>query len=162
MHAHLLAAQTVRREDRIRDGARRALDAAHAGPDDPETLCAVIAGLLETGETVVARECLDHSPLADGVDPVVLMRMAGFPKRLAEHAESLALLDMVREAGHETAALRFRGGKELAFNGRPEEAGADFAGGLAQAVGEWRRYETQVAALARASCAKPANAMERS
>lgn len=131
--AHLVAAQIAWREDRVRDGTRHALAAAHAAPDDPETLCALVAVLLETGETVVARECLAHPVLADSVDPLVLMRMAGFRKRLEEHAEALALLDKVRASGHDTAALRFKRGEALMFNGRLEEAEAEFAGSLAQA-----------------------------
>jgi tetratricopeptide (TPR) repeat protein len=131
--AHLVAAQIAWREDRIRDGTRHALAAAHAAPGDPETLCALVAVLLETGETVVARECLAHPVLAGSLDPVVLMRIAGFRKRLEEHAETLALLDKVRASGHDTAALRFKRGEALLFNGRLEEAEAELAGSLAQA-----------------------------
>ena len=131
--AHLLAAQIAWREDRVRDGTRHALAAAHAAPDDPETLCSVIAVLLEAGETVVARECLGHPALTGSVDPLVLVRMAGFRKRLEEHADALALLDKVRASRHDTAALRFRRGEALMFNGRLEEAEAELAGSLAQA-----------------------------
>lgn len=133
VRAHLLAAQIAWREDRIRDGARHALDAAHVAPDDPEILCALVAVLLETGETMVARECLAHPALTSSIEPLVLMRMAGFRKRLEEHAESLALLDTVRASGHETAALSFKRGEELMFNGRLEEAESELAGSLAQA-----------------------------
>jgi tetratricopeptide (TPR) repeat protein len=131
--AHLVAAQIAWREDRVRDGTRHALAAAHAGPDDSETLCAVVAVLLEAGETVAARECLDHPALTASVDPLVLMRMAGFRKRLEEHAAALALLDKVRASGHDTAALRFKRGEALMFNGRLEEAEAELAGSLEQA-----------------------------
>jgi tetratricopeptide (TPR) repeat protein len=131
--AHLVAAQIAWREDRVRDGTRHALAAAHAAPDDPETLCALVAVLLEAGETVAARECLTHPVLAGSVDPLVLMRMAGFRKRLEEHVEALALLDRAHASGHDTAALRFRRGEELMFNGRLDEAEADLAASLAQA-----------------------------
>jgi len=131
--AHLLAAQIAWREDRVRDGTRHALAAAQADPEDPETLCAVVAVLLEVGETVAARECLDHPALTGSADPLVLMRMAGFRKRLEEHAAALALLDKVRASGHDTAALHFKLGEALMFNGRLDEAEAELAGSLAQA-----------------------------
>lgn len=131
--AHLLAAQIAWREDRVRDGTRHALAAAQTVSEDPETICAVVVVLLEVGETVAARECLEHPALTGSVDPLVLMRMAGFRKRLEEHADALTLLDKARASGHDTAALRFRRGEALMFNGRLEEAEAELAGSLAQA-----------------------------
>lgn len=131
--AHLVAAQIAWREDRVREGTRHALAAAHAAPDDPETLCVLVAVLLEVGETVIARECLAHPVLVESTDPLVLMRVAGFRKRLEEHADVLASLDKIRASGHDTAALRFKRGEALMFNGRLDEAESELAGSLAQA-----------------------------
>ncbi len=131
--ALLLEAQIAWREDRIRDAAAHALAAAEAGSDDPETLCAVAANLLEIGEVLAARACLEHPALAASRTPRVLMRLAGLRRRLEEHAEALALLDRARAAGHDTPALAFRRGEELMFNGRLDEAEAELAGSLARA-----------------------------
>ena len=133
LHAHLLAAQIAWREDRIRDGTRHALDAARVVPDDAEALCMVAAVLVEAGETIAARACLDRSPWADCKDPLLLMRAAGLRKRLEQHAEALALLDEAKSLGHATAAMRFRRGEALMFNGRLQEAETELASSLADA-----------------------------
>lgn len=132
-HAHLLAAQIAWREDRVRDGTRHALDATVCVPDDAEALCTVAAVLIEAGETVAARACLDRPTLAGCEHPLLLMRAAGLRKRLEQHAEALALLDEAKALGHATAALRFRRGEALMFNGQLEEAEAELAASLAEA-----------------------------
>lgn len=131
--AALLAAQIAWREDRVRDGTRHALDAAQAATHDPETLCTTIAVLLETGETVVARKLIDRAQAVADDDPVLLMRLAGFRKRLEEHAAALSLLDRAQALGYDTPALRFLRGEELLFNGRIDEAEAELDASLARA-----------------------------
>ncbi|TAN00001.1 MAG: sulfotransferase family protein [Rhodanobacteraceae bacterium] len=133
VHARLLAAQIAWREDRVREGARYALVAADAAPDDPETLCAVAGVLLETGESVAARECLDRASKVDCENPLSLMRLAALRKRLEQHVEALALLDKAKALGHETAALRFHRGEALMVNGLIEEAEVELAASLAEA-----------------------------
>ena len=133
VYAHLLAAQIAWREDRVRDGTRHALDAARRVPDDAEALCTVAAVLVEAGETLAARACLDRSRWADCKDPLLLMRAAGLRKRLEQHAETLATLDKAKALGHDTAALKFRRGEALMFNGRLDEAEAELAASLAEA-----------------------------
>lgn len=133
VHAHLLAAQIAWREDRIRDGSRHALHAAGAVPDDPEALCAVAGVLLETGEAVTARACLDRAVLAECENPRLLMRMAALRKRLEQHAEALALLDKAHGLGHATPAFKFRRGEALMVNGRLDEAEAELAASLDEA-----------------------------
>jgi tetratricopeptide (TPR) repeat protein len=130
---HLLAAQIAWRENRIREGAAFAHEAARAGSTDPETLCTVVAVLLVTGEIVAARELLEHPALAACEDPLLLMRIAGHRKRLEEHTEALALLDRAQAQGHGSPALEFRRGEELMFNGRLAEAEAAFAESLTRA-----------------------------
>lgn len=133
LQAHLLAAQIAWREDRVRDGTRHALDAVSVVPDDAEALCMVAAVLIEAGETLAARACLDRPTLADCENPLLLMRAAGLRKRLEQHAEALALLDEATALGHTTAALRFRRGEALMFNGQLREAETELAASLADA-----------------------------
>ncbi|MGH8183687.1 MAG: hypothetical protein ACREPH_08515 [Rhodanobacteraceae bacterium] len=138
MRVHLLSAQIAWREDCVRDGARLALDAAHAVPDDPEALCVVTNVLLETGESAAARACLDRAALAGCADPLLLMRCAALRKRLEQRTEALALLNQAKALGHDTAALRFQRGECLMFNGRIEEAEAELAASLAGAPARGR------------------------
>jgi tetratricopeptide (TPR) repeat protein len=133
VHAHLLAAQIAWREDRVRDGTGHALEAARIVPDDAEALCMVAAVLVEAGETIAARTCLDRPAWAACRNPLLLMRAAGLRKRLEQHVESLALLDEAKALGHATAALRFRRGEALMFNGRLQEAETELATSLADA-----------------------------
>ena len=133
LQTHLLAAQIAWREDRVRDGTRHALDAASVVPDGAEALCMVATVLIEAGETIAARACLDRPTLTGCKNPLLLMRAAGLRKRLEQHAEALALLDEAKSLGHVTAALRFRRGEALMFNGRLEEAEAELAASLAEA-----------------------------
>jgi tetratricopeptide (TPR) repeat protein len=133
VYAYLLAAQIAWREDRVRDGARHALDAAGVVPDDAEALCMVATVLIEAGETLAARACLDQPTLAGCENPLLLMRAAGLRKRLEQHVEALALLDEAKSLGHATAALRFRRGEALMFNGWLEEAETELAASLAEA-----------------------------
>jgi tetratricopeptide (TPR) repeat protein len=130
---HLLAAQIAWRENRIQAGTAHALDAAHAGSEDPESLCTVVAVLLVTGEIVAARTLLEHPVLVACDNPLLLMRMAGYRKQLEEHAEALALLDGARACGHNGPALSYRRGEELMFNGRLDEAEAELVDSLERA-----------------------------
>lgn len=133
VHAALLAAQIAWREDRVRDGARHALEAARVAPDMADALCTVASVLLETGETVAARECLDRLPAGSINDALALMRVAALRKRLEQHVEALALLDRAAALGHTSAALRFQRGEALLFNGRLAEAEAELEASLAAA-----------------------------
>ncbi|MGH8117399.1 MAG: sulfotransferase [Rhodanobacteraceae bacterium] len=138
VHAHLVSAQIAWREDRIRDGTRHALDAAGAVPDDVEALCAVAGVLLESGESVAARDCLDRVAPDACDNPVLLMRLAALRKRLEQHAAELALLDRARALGHASAALRYSRGVALMYNGRLEDAEAELASSLRDAPGRGR------------------------
>jgi len=133
VYAYLLAAQIAWREDRVRDGTRHALNAAGVVPDEAEALCTVATVLIEAGETLAARACLDQPTLAGCENPLLLMRAAGLRKRLEQHAEALALLDEAKSLGHATAALRFWRGEALVFNGQLQEAETELAASLAEA-----------------------------
>ena len=131
--AHLVSAQIAWREDRVRDGTRHALDGAQAASEDPDDLCTIADVVLEVGETVAARACLDRVPLDACETPLLLMRLAVLRKKLGQHAEALALLDRAQALGHASPALRFQRGEALMFNGRIEEAEAELSASLAEA-----------------------------
>ena len=135
---HLVAAQIAWREDRVREGTRHALDAAQVASDNPDDLCTVADVVLEVGETIAARTCLDRVPLDACEAPLLLMRLAVLRKKLGQHAEALALLDRAQALGHAGAALRFQRGEALMFNGRIEEAEAELAASLAEAPARGR------------------------
>lgn len=131
--SHLLAAQIAWRMDHVRDGTRHALDAYRVVPDDPDALCRVAGVLLEMGEPIAARACLDRTAIAASREPLLLMRAAALRKRLGEHREALALLERVAALGHATPAFRYRLGEALLVNGRLEEAETELAASLAAA-----------------------------
>jgi tetratricopeptide (TPR) repeat protein len=136
--SHLVAAQIAWREDRVRDGTRHALDAAQTISEDPDDLCTIADVVLEVGETVAARRCLDRVPLGACNAPLLLMRLAVLRKKLGQHAEALALLDRAQVLGHDSPALRFQRGEALMFNGRIEEAEAELSASLAEAPARGR------------------------
>ena len=142
---HLLAAEIARREDRVRDAARHALDAARAAGDDPGWLSDAAESLWRSGEIVAMRECLAHPALANTRSGALLARLADFRQRLGENAEALALLDRAREVGVDGAALHFHRGQQLACVGRLVEAETEFETSLALAPG----YGRAAIALAR-------------
>lgn len=129
---HLLAARIAWHENRIRDAARHALDAAVAAPEDPTLLCAAVEALLRVGEVVAARECLARPALAQAGQASWLMRLADFRQRLDENAESLALIERAVAAGAGGPDLCFHHGVQLYFNGRLAEAEAELEASLRQ------------------------------
>lgn len=132
VHASLLAAQLAWREDRIRDAARLALAAATTD-DDPECAGIVAGVLLEVGENVAGRDCLDRVDVDACDDPRLLLRLALLRQRLEQHAEELALLDRAGSLGHVSPALRYNRGVALLYNGRLADAEAELASSLAEA-----------------------------
>ena len=137
-HAHLLAAQLAWREDRVRDGARHALAAAGAAPAEAEALLTVAGVLLETGENVAARDCLDHAAVRACDDPRWLMQAGALHKRLGQYHEALAMFDAAVARGHASAASRFWRGEALLFVGRIEEAETELVASLAAAPARGR------------------------
>ncbi len=122
---HLILSGIAWDEDRVRDATRHALDATKMLPDDEYLITDIVAALLQSGETVAARNALAHPALARTREVPVLARAAGFRYKLAEHAEALALLDRAKALGADGADFRFSRGMQLVFNGRLREAEAE-------------------------------------
>ncbi|HEX7326829.1 MAG TPA: sulfotransferase [Rhodanobacteraceae bacterium] len=131
--AELLAAQLAWREDHVRVATGHALAAALAVGDDPDKLCATANILLETGESVAARDCLDRLSLDGSDDARLLERVAALRKRLHQYAEALALLERARRLAPERASLRYALGVSLITAGRLDAAEAELAASLAAA-----------------------------
>lgn len=129
---HLLAARIAWHEDRIRDAARHALDAAITAPEDPALLCEVVEALLCVGEVVAAHECLARPALAQARQASWLLRLADFRQRLDENAESLALIEHAIAAGASDPEICFHHGVQLYFNGRLSEAEPELDASLRQ------------------------------
>jgi len=123
--AQLILGGIAWEEDRVRDATRHALDATHELPADPMLVCDICAGLMQAGETVAARQVLDHPSLTQTTSVAALGRMAGFRYKLGEHAQAMALLDRAKAAGADGPDFRFSRGMQLVFNGRLEEAEAE-------------------------------------
>jgi len=123
--AHLILAGMAWEEDRVRDAARHTLDAARQPPADPSLIADICSGLLQAGESLAARDLLDHPALAQTTSTEVLGRLAGFHYKLGEHAQALALLDRAKAGGADGPSFRFSRGMQLVFNGRMEEAEAE-------------------------------------
>lgn len=128
--AHLLLGGIAWEEDRVRDATRHALDAARELPDDAAVLGDMAGALVQVGEVVAARACLDHATLAHTTAVNVLEHVASLRYTLGEHAEALALLDRAKAAGSDGPKFHFSRGMQLAFNGRLEEAEAELEASL--------------------------------
>lgn len=128
----LLASRIALREDRIRDAARIALEAADRVPADPALLLATVETLLQTGEVVAARHCMAQPVLAQSRDPRWLLRLARLRQRLDENAEALPLIERAAATGANDPVSRFDYGVQLYFNGRLEEAERQLETGLCE------------------------------
>src|SRR5574337_1344114 len=120
--AHLLLASLLFAQDRYRDCARHAVLGAAQIHGDIPTLTRTINALLQVGEVVAARACLDDRAIADCTQGAVLAQLAGIRQMLGEHEAAMFLLDRARGLGHDSADFRFTRGVQLLFNGRMIEA----------------------------------------
>jgi tetratricopeptide (TPR) repeat protein len=120
--AHLHLSDIAWEDDRVRDSARHALDAARDLPDDAEYAATISAALLRAGEVVATRRCLDHRVLATTRSIPALLRMADQRAMLNESGAALALYDRAIAAGAAGAEIHFGRGVQLIFNGRIDEA----------------------------------------
>src|SRR5690348_17845205 len=75
---NLVAANVALREDRVREAARCALQAAAAAPEDPALLCDAVHVLLDVGEVTAARDCLTRPALAQTNDASLHLRHPEF------------------------------------------------------------------------------------
>jgi len=120
--AHLRLSDIAWEDDRVRDSARHALDAARDPPEDAEFIVTVSAALLRAGEVVATRRCLEHRVLTATRSIPVLLQMADLRALLNENAATLALYDRAIAAGAGGADIHFRRGVQLIFNDRLKEA----------------------------------------
>jgi len=128
--AHLYLGGIAWEEDRVRDSTRHALDASRELPDDATLICDVVGALLQAGEVVAARGCLDHPFLARSKDAHALVRVASLRDKMREYPEALALLDRAAAVGADGPEFRFSRGMQLAFNGRLKEAESELEASL--------------------------------
>jgi tetratricopeptide (TPR) repeat protein len=125
-HALLTLSEIAWEDDRVRDSARHALDAATSVPDDAQLILAVVSALLRAGEVVAARRCMDRPACATTKSVPVLVQMAAHRYALNETTESLALYDRAKALGADGAEFRFLRGVQLTFNGRIKDAENEF------------------------------------
>jgi len=123
--AHLRLGALAYTEDRLRDTTRHTVDAANAAPDDADAICQIVLTLLQVGEIVLARRCLDHPAIARCRSAPTLSRLASARQMLGDHREALALLDRAKALGHDNADFRYIRAVQLLFNGDAAEAERD-------------------------------------
>lgn len=135
LQAHLAIGRIAWAEGSLRDAVRHALDAVRNTPreTDPTVVVDVVATLLQVGEVVAARDCLNHPALASLRDGQTLVRLALLRQMVNEHAEALSLLDRAAAAGVDTPDFHFYRGVESTFNGRMQDAEREFEACLRQA-----------------------------
>ena len=120
--AHLQLGAVAYAEDRLRDCTRHTLDAANLLPEDADAICRIVLTLLQVGEVVVARRCLDNPAITRCRNGASLSRLASARQMLGDHDKSLELLDRAKALGHDNADFRYIRAVQLMFNGRTEEA----------------------------------------
>ncbi len=122
---HLQLGGLAYSEDRLRDCTLHTVEAANALPDDIEAIQQIVLTLLQVGETVLARRCLDHPAISQCRDASKLARLAGARQMLGDHDEGLALLDRAQALGLDNADFRYIRSVQLLFNGKTEQAEAE-------------------------------------
>lgn len=129
--AHMTMSHIAWADGRVRDAARHALDTARDfSADDPMAIIALSMALLRAGETVAARECLEHPVLAHARSGQVVMCHAGLRRELGEDARALRLFDRAHALGVEGAEFRFARGLEHVICDHAREAESDFEASL--------------------------------
>lgn len=127
----MLALHAIALEDgRVQAATALALTAMNHLSDDPELVVDVADALLQVGETVAARDLLDHVVLARVSDAVMLARMAKLRRILGDHEGSLALLNRADAAGMNSPEFRFDRAHALIFNGHLQEGEAELEASL--------------------------------
>jgi len=119
---HLQLGGLAYAEDRLRDCTRHTVEAANALPDDIDAILQIVLTLLQVGETVIARRCLDHPAISQCRDASKLARLAGARQMLGDHDEGLALLDRAQALGLDNADFRYIRSVQLLFNGKTAQA----------------------------------------
>jgi len=119
---HLQLGGLAYAEDRLRDCARHSVDAARNPPDDADSILQIVLTLLQVGETVVARRCLEHAAIARCRSGATLARLGSARQMLGDHVEALQLMDRAKALGHDNADFRYARSVQLLFNGNAVEA----------------------------------------
>lgn len=118
-------------EHRVRAATELALTAAGRLPEDIGLIADIAHALVQVGETVAARACLDHPMVAASRNAVELARLAKLRQSLGEDAKALVLLDRADAEGLDSAQFRLERGQELIIAGRLPE-------GEAELLASWR------------------------
>ena len=122
---HLQLGGLAYAEDRLRDCTRHTVDAANVLPEDTDAILQIVLTLLQVGEIVLARRCLEQPAVARCRSGVMLARFASARQMLGDHVESLQLLDSALALGHDNSDFRYVRAVQLLFNGKATEAEAE-------------------------------------
>ncbi|MGH8113699.1 MAG: sulfotransferase [Rhodanobacteraceae bacterium] len=122
VRTRLLAALLAWHQDRVRDSASLALDAATSVPDDAELLCVAIEALLQAGETAAAHALLGRPAWQHITDAEILIACAGFLQDFGEPARALASLGRIAALEAGDASLHLFRGQQLEYMGKLAEA----------------------------------------
>lgn len=128
--AHMTLNHIAWADDRVRDAARHALDAARDVSAEPMSIIAIAMALLRAGENYAAHACLEHPALARADAGPIVMYHAGMRRELGEDAEALRLLDRAHELGVDGAEFRFARGLEHLICGHSQQAQTDLEASL--------------------------------
>ncbi|HEY3520642.1 MAG TPA: sulfotransferase [Rhodanobacteraceae bacterium] len=110
-------------EDHVREATGYAHAAADLVGDDPVVIIAVINALVQSGETVAARDLLRHPALSgEKMTASLFLHRARSHQILEQHAQALECYDRAHALGTDGVQFRFFRATQLAFNGRLEEA----------------------------------------
>lgn len=118
----LLLASILLGQEHLREAVAQLLLAAATPPEIPGLLAKLTQALFRLGETVAARDCLEHPSIGHCEDGATLMKLAHTHQMLGAHARALALMDRARALGHDNPEFRYFRSLQLQFNGRVMEA----------------------------------------
>jgi tetratricopeptide (TPR) repeat protein len=138
--AHLLLGGIAWSENRRRDTVRHALDAARIAAREGRSLLAATSALAQVGETLAAKQLLDHPFFVETTDATLLAQAAALRQMLEQHGASLALLERAHARGLDGFDYRFDHAIQLAFNGRLREAEDAFEYCIGMGVPSGRAY----------------------
>lgn len=128
--ARLLLASVLLGQEHLREAAAQLLAAAAVPPEIPALLAKLVHALFRLGETVAARDCLEHPCVARCEDGATLVRLAHMHQMLGAHARALALMDRARALGLDDPEFRYFRSLQLQFNGRVADAEQELEGCL--------------------------------
>ena len=120
-YVHLQLGGIAYAEDRLRDTALHTLDAAQNLPDDTDFILRVVLTLLQVGEVVAARRCLEHPAIARCTAGAALARFASARQMVGDHTQALELLNRAKALGHDDADFRYIRSVQLLSTARPRK-----------------------------------------